>query len=149
MVEKSLNYNFKRSCIWGRKDKNRDTAGLNFKRQWCHWINMSAAHFKVKTRRRCFYVNVSLNRLASEKLKQCIWARWSFTAVNVPEKPLFAPKAPPCGREWICIYSVILCSDRCEYWLMFLCSKHSCKCWKKLMCLLKIETIKTVIYVLN
>ncbi len=58
--KKSLNYNFKRSYSWGRKDKNRDTAGLNFKRQWCHWINMSAAHFKVKTQRRCLYVNVSL-----------------------------------------------------------------------------------------
>ncbi len=31
--KKSLNYNFKRSYIWGRKDKNRDTAGLNFKRK--------------------------------------------------------------------------------------------------------------------
>ncbi len=57
----SLNYNFKRSCSWWRKDKNRNTAGLNFKRQWCHRINRSAAaHFKVKTRRKCFYMNVSL-----------------------------------------------------------------------------------------
>ncbi len=48
--KKSLNYNFKRSYSWGRKDKNRDTAGLNFKRQ----------HFKDKTQRRCLYVNVSL-----------------------------------------------------------------------------------------
>ncbi len=31
--KKSLNYNFKRSYSWGRKDKNRDTAGLNFRMQ--------------------------------------------------------------------------------------------------------------------
>ncbi len=58
--KKSLSYNFKRSCSWWRKDKNRDTTGLNFRRQWCHWIHTSAAHFKVKTQRRCLYVNVSL-----------------------------------------------------------------------------------------
>ncbi len=34
--KKSLNYNFKRSYSRGRKDKNRDMAGLNFKRQLCH-----------------------------------------------------------------------------------------------------------------
>ncbi len=67
--KKSLNYNFKRSYSWRRKDKNGDTAGLNFKRQWCHWINMSAAHFKVKTRHRCLYVNVSLKGTVSTALK--------------------------------------------------------------------------------
>ncbi len=46
--KKCLNYNFKRSYSWGWKDKNGDTAGLNFKRQWCHWINMSTARFKSK-----------------------------------------------------------------------------------------------------
>ncbi len=58
--KKSLNCNFKRSYSWGWKGKNRDMAGLNFKRQLCHWINMSAARFKVKTRHGCLYVNVSL-----------------------------------------------------------------------------------------
>ncbi len=52
--KKSLNYNLKRAYSCGRKDKNRDSAGLNFKRQWCHWINMSVAHFKVKTRHSVF-----------------------------------------------------------------------------------------------
>ncbi len=68
--KKSLNYNFKRSYSWGREDKNRDTAGLNFKR--CHWINLSATHFKVKTRRRCLYVNVSLKGTVSP-LETCRW----------------------------------------------------------------------------
>ncbi len=56
----SLNCNFKRSYSWGWKGKNHDKAGLNFKRQLCHWINMSAAHFKVKTLHGCLYVNASL-----------------------------------------------------------------------------------------
>ncbi len=34
--KKSLNCNFKRSYSWGRKGKNHDKAGLNFKRQLCH-----------------------------------------------------------------------------------------------------------------
>ncbi len=58
--KKRLNCNFKRSYSWGWKGKNRDTAGLNFKRQLCHCINMSAARFKVKTWHGCLYVNVSL-----------------------------------------------------------------------------------------
>ncbi len=58
--KKSLNCNFKRSYSWGWKGKNHDKAGLNFKRQLCHWINMSAAHFKVKTLHGCLYVNASL-----------------------------------------------------------------------------------------
>ncbi len=37
------------------------------------------------------------------------------------EAAIFAPKAPPRGREGICIS---LCSDQCEYQPMFLCSKH-------------------------
>ncbi len=56
----SLNCNFKRSYSWGWKGKNRDMAGFNFKRQLCHWINMSAARFKVKTRHGCLCVNVLL-----------------------------------------------------------------------------------------
>ncbi len=34
--KKSLDCNFKRSYSWGLKGKNRDMAGLNFKRQLCH-----------------------------------------------------------------------------------------------------------------
>ncbi len=58
--KKSLNCNFKRSYSWGWRGKNRDMAGLNFKRQLCHIINMSDARFKVKIWHGCLYVNVSL-----------------------------------------------------------------------------------------
>ncbi len=71
--KKSLNCKFKRSYSWGWKGKNRDMAGLNFKRQWCHWINMSAARFKVKTRHGCLCECISEgNRLSSEMY------RWHF-----------------------------------------------------------------------
>ncbi len=91
--KKSLNCNFKRSYSWGWKGKNRDMAGLNFKRQLCHWINMSVARFKVKTRHGCLCECISEgNRLSSETccwhfhlilpikclMKQRLWARCCF-----------------------------------------------------------------------
>ncbi len=88
--KKSLNCNFKRSYSWGWKGKNRDMAELNFKRQLRHWIYMSTARFKVKTRHGCLYVNVSLEGtvcpqkrivgifISSCLIKQHLWARCCF-----------------------------------------------------------------------
>ncbi len=139
--KKSLNCNFKRSYSWGWKGKNRDMAGLNFKRQWCHWINMSAARFKVKTTAR---MSLWMYLWREPTVLRNVSLAFSFNlAYKMPDKAAFispvllclqplpgertsfilaaALKAPPRGREWICISKKpILCLDR----PMFLRSKH-------------------------
>ncbi len=102
---------------------------------------MSAAHFKVKTRHGCLYVNVSLK--GTTVLRNVLLAFSFNLAYKMPVEAAFMSpvllciqplpgeqtafisaaglKAPPRGRELICIYKKpILCLDR----PMFLSSKH-------------------------
>ncbi len=137
--KKSLNCNFKRSYSWGWKGKNRNMAGLNFKRQLCHWIRMSL----------CECISEG-NRLSSETyhwhfhlilpikclMKQRLLARCCFVYSRYRGNCFIsaaALKAPPRGREWICISKKpILCLDQrpivhidpCFY----AANTQSCKC---------------------